>query len=111
MSIVAKNEVRETPKEEVREVPIEKIIVNPFQPRRHFAQNELEELAQSLKTVGMIHPPLVRPLPDGIYELVSGERRFRAAQLAGMQTIAVLVREGSNELSAQAALIENVQRV
>ena len=97
--------------EEILEVPIEKVVVNPYQPRRHFSQNELEELSQSIKTVGLIHPPLVRPLENGMFELVSGERRFRATQLAGLKTIAVVVRDSSNELSAQAALIENVQRV
>lgn len=97
--------------EEVREVPIDKIFVNPYQPRRHFSQQNLEELAQSIQSVGLIHPPLVRPREDGTYEIVSGERRFRAAQLTGMRAIPVLVREGTNELSAQAALIENVQRV
>lgn len=100
------------PQEEVREVLLEKIVVNPYQPRRDFQQDELEELAQSIRSVGLIHPPLVRPLPDSdLYELVSGERRYRAAKLAGLQSISVLVRSASTSLSAQAALIENIQRV
>lgn len=93
-------------------VAVDKILVNPYQPRRHFALGELEELASSIKAVGLIHPPLVRPLEDGVsFELVSGERRFRASQLAGMKEIPVLVRQSSHEISAQAALIENIQRV
>lgn len=93
------------------EVPIKDIIVNPNQPRRHFAQEELEELAQSIKAVGLIHPPTVRINPDGTYEIISGERRFRAAQLAGMETVPVVVHDGDIKYSAEAALIENVQRV
>ncbi|MBA3815132.1 MAG: ParB/RepB/Spo0J family partition protein [Parachlamydiaceae bacterium] len=98
--------------EEIKQVDIDCVFVNPFQPRRHFAQEELLELAQSILAVGLIHPPVVRPRPDGLtYELVSGERRYRATQLAGLKTIAVLVRASSHEISAQAALIENIQRV
>ena len=93
-------------------IDISQISVNPFQPRRHFAQGELEELAQSIKAVGLLHPPLVRALDDGVsFEIISGERRFRAAQLAGMQKIPVMMRAVPHEISAQAALIENIQRV
>jgi ParB family chromosome partitioning protein len=98
-------------KEEVKEVPLELIVVNPYQPRRYFSQEELGELAQSIHAVGLIHPPVVRPLENGSFELVSGERRFRASQLAGLKMIQVLVRNGSHSISAQAALIENIQRV
>lgn len=98
-------------KEEVKEVSLEKIVVNPYQPRRHFSQEELEELSQSIKAVGLIHPPVVRPKEDGTFELVSGERRFRASQLAGLKTMQVLIRDSSHAISAQAALIENIQRV
>ena len=97
--------------ENIQEVAIESIEVNPNQPRRHFSHEELAELAQSIQSVGLIHPPVVRPLPDGKFELVSGERRFRASQLAGMHTMKVLVRDSSTAISAQAALIENIQRV
>lgn len=97
--------------EKLMVVAIEQITVNPFQPRRHFAQEELNELAISIQAVGLIHPPLVRPVNDGAFEIISGERRFRAAQLAGMKEIPVLVRQSSHEISAQVALIENIQRV
>ncbi|MCE5317402.1 MAG: ParB/RepB/Spo0J family partition protein [Parachlamydia sp.] len=94
------------------EVPLERIVVSPFQPRRHFAKGELEELAQSIRAVGLIHPPVVRYLPEtDQYELVSGERRFRAAELAGKRLIPVVVRQSSSMDAAQAALIENIQRV
>lgn len=100
-----------TLQEELKEVPVEKIGVNPFQPRRHFAQEELEELAASIKAVGLLHPPTVRPCENGFFEIVSGERRFRACQLAGLTKIPVVVRFINDVISAQAALIENIQRV
>lgn len=98
-------------KEEVRTVPVELIVVNPYQPRRHFSEEALEELSQSILSVGLIHPPVVRPLPNGNFEIISGERRFRATQLAGFKAVQVLIRESSHSLSAEAALIENIQRV
>lgn len=98
--------------EELKEVALENIRVNPFQPRRHFSRDELEELASSFDAVGIIQPPVVRPLEgNDRYELVSGERRFRAAQLAGYEKIPVLIRESSRAVSAEAALVENIQRV
>ncbi|MEC7839245.1 MAG: ParB/RepB/Spo0J family partition protein [Chlamydiota bacterium] len=96
----------------IKEVLIEKISVNPHQPRRHFSDGELDELADSIKEVGLIHPPLVRPLEEeGHYELISGERRYRASQRAGLKSIPVIIRESSDSLSAQQALVENIQRV
>lgn len=97
--------------EELKEVPVEKIGVNPFQPRRFFAQQELEELAASIKAVGLLHPPTVRPVANGFFEIISGERRFRACQLAGLTKIPVVIRFINDSISAQAALIENIQRV
>jgi ParB family transcriptional regulator, chromosome partitioning protein len=93
------------------ELDPKKIAISPYQPRKMFREEELEELAHSIRAVGLLHPPLVRPLADGTYELVSGERRLRAAQRAGMETIPVVVRAVPDETTAQAALIENVQRV
>jgi ParB family chromosome partitioning protein len=96
--------------DELKHVPLSQIVMNPYQPRKEFNVEELEELAQSIRSVGILHPPLVRPLPSSdLYELISGERRFRAAQLAALSTIPVYIRNCS--LSAQAALIENIQRV
>lgn len=111
--IVKKNMSIDPPlfQKEVIEIPLKEINVNPFQPRRHFSAEELEELAQSIKTVGLIHPPVVRENNKNSYELISGERRFRAAQLAGLEKIPVLIRHAGEPESAQAALIENIQRV
>lgn len=98
--------------DELKHVSLAHICVNPYQPRREFKLEDLEELAQSIRTVGILHPPLVRPLPNShLYELISGERRFRAAQLAALTTIPVYIRKTSYSISAQAALIENIQRV
>ncbi len=107
-----KQDQQQSETETIKEILLEHIVVNPYQPRRHFAPEELTELAQSIQSVGLIHPPVVRPLEDGItYELVSGERRYRASQLAGLKQIPVVVRQSSHAISAQAALIENIQRV
>lgn len=101
-----------THQDELKHVSLSQIRVNPYQPRREFKSEDLEELAQSIRSVGLLHPPLVRPLPNSeLYELISGERRFRAAQLACLTTIPVYVRVTNYSLSAQAALIENIQRV
>jgi len=98
--------------EEIREVDLSKIIVNPYQPRRHFGKEEIEELAESIKSVGLIQPPVVRWCHSRqCYELISGERRFRASQLAGLAKIPVIIRESDEFFSAEAALIENIQRV
>jgi ParB family chromosome partitioning protein len=98
--------------EELKYVPIELIRTNQSQPRRHFARDEIASLAASIKAVGLIHPPIVQELSQGEgYELIAGERRVRAAKEAGLSAIKVLVRKGNPSLSAQLALIENVQRV
>lgn len=100
--------------DEVKHVNVANIRVNPHQPRREFKQEELEDLAQSIRSVGLLHPPLVRPLPNSEnYELISGERRVRASQLASLKVIPVYIRKAghSTSTSALAALIENIQRV
>ena len=95
-----------------QEIPVDKVTVNPYQPRRQFSSEELEELAESIKSVGIIHPPVVRySFEEDCFELISGERRFRAAQIAGLTKLPVLVKVTTQKQSAQAALIENVQRI
>lgn len=97
--------------DELLQVDPAHIEVNPFQPRKAFSNEELEDLAKSIKSVGIIHPPTVRELGGGKYELVSGERRLRASRLAGLTSIPVVVKRASVRASAEAALIENIQRV
>lgn len=98
-------------KERFQLVEICSIKPNPFQPRRFFSKEELEELAASIKSVGIIHPPLVKPLPDGKFELLAGERRLKASEMAGLKNIPVIIKESSSKHSAESALIENIQRV
>ncbi len=97
-------------KEELREVPVESISPNPRQPRRHFEEEALNALAGSLGERGVLQPVLVRPKPEGTYELVAGERRWRAARIAGMQTIPALVRPHDDAATLELALIENMAR-
>lgn len=91
-------------------VPVGKIRPDPNQPRRNFKQEELKELADSIKEHGVLQPPLVSELADGGYELIAGERRWRASQLAGLATIPVIVKKLADQQRLEVALIENVQR-
>jgi ParB family transcriptional regulator, chromosome partitioning protein len=94
------------------EVDVSRVCISPFQTRKEFSEEQLNELAASIKEVGIIQPPIVRFLEEeGMYELIAGERRFRASKLAGLKQIPVVVKQGSKEHSAQATLIENIQRV
>jgi ParB family chromosome partitioning protein len=95
---------------ELRELPVELIAPNPSQPRRHFDEGSLVALADSLRERGVLQPVLVRPLPGGSYELIAGERRWRAARLAGMDTVPALVRPHDDAASLELALIENMAR-
>ena len=91
-------------------VPLESLLSNPKQPRKYFAPEALEELAVSIRSQGIVQPLLVRPAAEGSYEIVAGERRWRAAKLAGLSEIPVLVRQLSDMEVMAAALIENLQR-
>jgi ParB-like partition proteins len=91
-------------------IKLESIEVNPYQPRTKFDDKELEELAQSIKTYGLIQPVTVRPIENGKYQLISGERRMRAAKLAGLTEIPAFVRTVDDVQSVQMALVENIQR-
>ncbi|PID60476.1 MAG: chromosome partitioning protein ParB [Gammaproteobacteria bacterium] len=97
------------PGDQLRLLPVEKIRRGAFQPRRHFDRELLEELAGSLKSQGMIQPIIVREFA-GAYELVAGERRWRAAQLAGMSEVPAIIRRMEDEAVAAVSLIENIQR-
>jgi ParB family transcriptional regulator, chromosome partitioning protein len=95
---------------EVQHLGVSAIVPNRYQPRQTFSQQELTELAASLKQSGLLQPVLVRRKGDGMYELISGERRWRAAREAGMETIQAVVRNCSDEESILLALVENLQR-
>ncbi len=92
-----------------RSVHIDSIRPNPYQPRTEWNQQELAELADSIKTNGLIQPIIVRPVETG-YEIIAGERRFRAAKLASLATIPALVRQATDEQLLELALVENIHR-
>jgi len=94
----------------VRELPIAHIIANPHQPRTSFEEESLRELADSVRAHGILQPIIVRSCGPARYELVAGERRLRAARLAGLETVPALVRELTDQESFETALIENLQR-
>jgi ParB family transcriptional regulator, chromosome partitioning protein len=95
---------------ELRELPVALIKPNPSQPRTSFDEDALAALAASIEASGVVQPLLVRPLPDGSYELVAGERRWRAAQQAGLEKVPAVVRDQAEAERLQAALIENMVR-
>ncbi len=93
-----------------RSIPIDLVQRNPQQPRKHFDEADLSELASSIKTHGVLQPILVRPIADGRFEIVAGERRWRAAQRAGLHTIPAVIRELNEVEVLEIAIVENVQR-
>ena len=94
----------------LRHMPIELLKASPNNPRKHFAEADLEELANSIRDKGLLQPIVVRPVSGGEYEIVAGERRWRAAQRAGVHDVPVLIRELSDGEALEIALIENIQR-
>jgi ParB family chromosome partitioning protein len=95
---------------ELAKLPIGQIVPNPRQPRRKMDAEALGGLADSVRAQGVVQPVLVRPLGDGRYELVAGERRWRAARAAGLATVPAVVRETDDRESLMLALVENVAR-
>lgn len=98
-------------KPELRQLPIDILTRGQFQPRRQFDQNSLSELAQSIKVSGIIQPIIVRPLAKDNYEIVAGERRWRAAQLAGLDTVPCLINHYTDEQTLAVTTVENINRV
>ena len=94
----------------VAEIPIEQIEVNPFQPRTNFDKEALAELALSIKELGVVQPITVRKLGYGKYQLISGERRFRASKMAELETIPAFIRVANDQEMLEMALVENIQR-
>jgi ParB family chromosome partitioning protein len=92
------------------EVSIDLIETNPFQPRTFFDENALEELAASIREVGVIQPITIREMENGRYQLITGERRFRAARMAGLSDIPAYIRTANDQGMLEMALVENIQR-
>jgi ParB family transcriptional regulator, chromosome partitioning protein len=95
---------------ELRDIAVELIRPNPAQPRKHFDEDGLAALAESVRERGVLQPVLVRPRPGGSYELVAGERRWRAARLAELETMPARVQQRDDQASLEAALVENMAR-
>lgn len=94
-----------------RHLPIDLISANPRNPRRHFAEGELDDLSQSIREHGIVQPVVVRPVENGSrYEIIAGERRWRAAQKAGLAEVPAIVRDVSDRVALELAIVENVQR-
>ena len=94
----------------INEIELSKIEVNPFQPRTRFDEEALNELAASIKEIGLIQPITLRKIGDEKYQIIAGERRFRASQLAGLQSIPAYIRKAKDEGMLELALVENIQR-
>jgi ParB family transcriptional regulator, chromosome partitioning protein len=94
----------------ILEIPLTQIEVNPFQPRTHFDQQALQELADSIKVHGIIQPITLRKLTHNQYQLISGERRFQASKLAGLTAVPAYIRSADDQQMLEMALIENIQR-
>ena len=108
-ALISESFTTETGEESIQSIQLSDITPNPFQPRKHFDQEKITELAQSIKEKGVIQPIIVRK-HNGKYELIIGERRFKAAQFAQLTNIPAIVKDSSNEELLEMALIENIQR-
>ena len=109
--VVSEEQPRESgPNADVLLIPIDIIEPNPFQPRMSFDQDALEELADSIRTLGLIQPITVRRKAGGRYQIISGERRFRACRLAGMEMIPAYIRDTNDQGMLEMAIVENIQR-
>jgi ParB family transcriptional regulator, chromosome partitioning protein len=103
-------EVLSQPQQGLKRMAVDLIVANPSNPRRLFAEDEIQSLATSIKDKGLLQPILVRPMADGSHQIVAGERRWRAAQAAGLHEVPVIVRELDDKQSLEIAIVENVQR-
>jgi ParB family chromosome partitioning protein len=110
LSALIPSDVGAAPASALQDIPISQIAPNRFQPRAHFDEETLVALTASIRELGLLQPVLVRPLDGDRYELVAGERRWRAAKRAGLQTIPALVRTVDDTTSLEQALVENLHR-
>jgi len=107
---VLQEQAAATPVSELQSLPLDIIQRGKYQPRRDMDPQALEELAQSIKSQGVMQPIVVRPIGDNRFEIIAGERRWRASQQAGVETIPAMVRDVPDETAIAMALIENIQR-
>ena len=108
--ISTEEEVHTSGSSSINEIPVDKIRANPAQPRRDFDPETLRELADSIRELGIVQPITLRQMDDGTYQIIAGERRWRASSLAGLATIPDYIRTADDEKMMQMALVENIQR-
>lgn len=104
------DDYKSRPAASIIEIDVEKIQANPWQPRSHFDEERLEELASSIKGVGIVQPLTLRKVGEESYQIIAGERRFRASKLAGLKTVPAYVRDADDDTMLEMALVENIQR-
>lgn len=109
-ALLSTEEIRTEGSSSINEVDLSLIAPNPDQPRRTFDEEALSELATSIRTIGLIQPISLRMMADGRYQIIAGERRYRAAKLAGLQTLPAYIKTAEDDLVMEMALIENIQR-
>lgn len=109
-ALLSLDEINTSGSSSINEIEIDKIVVNPNQPRREFDEVALQELSDSIREIGIIQPITLRELDNGKYQIIAGERRYRASKLARLQTIPAYIRTASDENVMEMALIENIQR-
>jgi ParB family chromosome partitioning protein len=107
---VVSSEAPKQPTADILRIPVDMIEPNPYQPRMSFDQDALEELADSIRTLGLIQPITVRQISDARYQIISGERRFRACRQAGMDMIPAYIRDANDQGMLEMAIVENIQR-
>ena len=104
------DEIHTSGSSSINEIPVDRIVPNPNQPRHEFDEDALEELAESIRQLGIVQPITLRQMDDESYESIAGERRWRASKVAGLTTIPAYVRTANDENMMQMALVENIQR-
>lgn len=109
-ALIATGEVKTSGSSSIGEISVSLIVPNPNQPRRDFSDKSLDELADSIKELGIVQPITLRNMGDGSYQIIAGERRWRAAQRAGLKTVPAYIRTADDEKTMQMALVENIQR-
>ena len=109
-SLISMDDIQTEGSSAINEIPISQITPNPDQPRQNFDEVALEELATSIRELGIIQPLTLRNTGDNAYQIISGERRYRAAQLAGLETVPAYIRTANDSEVTEMALIENIQR-
>lgn len=109
-ALISTREVQTEGSSSINEISIDKIKANPNQPRRDFDPASLKELADSIAEIGIVQPITLRAMEDGTYQIIAGERRWRASAIAGLQTIPAYIRTADDENVMEMALIENIQR-